>query len=164
MDRPYISFVVAIGKNTRAIGKNGDLLFRIPEDLQHFKNVTMGHPMIMGRKTFDSIGRVLPGRTSIVISRHNAVLQKGVVVCHSIEQAIETAKSLDDTEVTIIGGGEIFILALPYVNRIYLTEVDDDTEGDAYFPEIDLSDYTETDRKEGEFDGLKYVIRTLDKK
>ena len=161
---PKISFVVAMSKQTRAIGKNGDLIWKIPEDLQHFKDVTMGHPMIMGRKTFDSIGRVLPGRTSIVITRNKELMQKGVVVCHSIEDAIKLSGQLDEEEITVIGGGAIFELALPFVTRIYLTVVDDNVEGDVYFPEFDESMFTETDRKEGTHNGITYVIRTLDKK
>lgn len=163
MESPIISFVVAMSKQTRAIGKAGDLLWKIPRDQQFFKEVTMGHPMIMGSKTFDSIGRVLPGRSHIVLTRNTDWLHKGVVVAHTLDDALKRAQALDDEEITIIGGGEIFSLALPVVNRIYLTEVNDEVEGDAYFPDFDESAFTETSREEGEHNGLTYVIRTLDK-
>ncbi|MDB4516903.1 dihydrofolate reductase [Crocinitomicaceae bacterium] len=164
MNRPIVSFVVAMSKQTRAIGLKGDLIWKIPEDIKHFKDVTMGHPMIMGRKTFDSIGRVLPGRTSVVITKNKDLMHDRVVVCHSIEDALRLSEQIEDEEITVIGGGAIFKLSIPYVTRIYLTEVDDDAEGDAYFPELDESNFIETDRKEGNYNGLSYVIRTLDKK
>lgn len=164
MQKPRISFVVAMSKQTRAIGKNNDLLWRIPRDQRFFKEVTMGHPMIMGSKTFDSIGRVLPGRASIVLTRNKDWIQKGVVVCHTIASCIEKATQLDPEEVCIIGGGEVFTLALPYVNRIYLTEVDDAVEGDAYFPTYDETLFTEVNKEEGTHEGLSFTIRTLDKK
>lgn len=164
MKTPIISFVVAMGKKTRAIGKNNDLLWRIPQDLTHFKNVTLGHPMIMGRATFDSIGRVLPGRTSIVITRNKEWAHEGVLVCHSVEEALERGAELDTEEITIIGGGEIFTLALPYVTRIYLTLVDDDVTGDVYFPEFDETQFKETAREDGEYEGIKFSIVTMEKK
>ena len=163
MNKSIISYVVAMSKQTRVIGKDNDLLWRIPEDLAHFKRVTMGHPMVMGSKTFDSIGCVLPGRTSIVLTRNTDWSHEDVLVAHSIEEAIEKAKEIDQEEVTIIGGGEVFALGLPYVTRIYLTLVDDDVEGDVYMPEFDESSFTETARVEDEYEGLKYTILTLDK-
>jgi dihydrofolate reductase len=161
---PIISFVVAMSKQTRAIGSGGDLLWKIPRDQQFFKEVTMGHPMIMGSKTFDSIGRILPGRPHIVLTRDTNWFYKGVVVAHSLPDALARARALDDEEIAIIGGGEIFTLALPVVNRIYITEVDDNVHGDVYFPEFDESTFTEVAREEGEHNGLTFVIRTLDKK
>ena len=163
MEKPIISLVVAMSKQTRAIGKDNDLLWKIPRDLKHFKDVTLGHPMIMGRATFDSIGRVLPNRTSIVITRNKEWRHEGVLVCHSLEEALEKAKELDIEEITIIGGGEIFTLALPYVTRIYLTLVDEDIDGDVYFPAYDAQLFTETQRTEFEHDGVDVAIITLDK-
>lgn len=163
MERPILSFVVAMSKQTRAIGKDNDLLWKIPRDLEHFKNVTTGHPMIMGRTTFDSIGRVLPNRTNIVITRNTAWKHEGVLVYHSLEEALEEARKLDTEEITIIGGAQIFALALPYVTRIYLTYVDDDLEGDVYFPDFDEQQFSEIAREDGEYEGIHYSIVTLDR-
>ncbi len=163
MKKPYISFVVAMGRHTRAMGKDNDLLWKIPEDQKFFKDVTMGHPMIMGRKTFDSIGRVLPGRTNIVITRNKNWSHKGVVVVPSIEEAFRIGESLDKEEITVIGGAQIFELSLPYVTRLYLTLVDDDVEGDTYFPQMSLEDFEKVDKKSGEYEGLTYDIYTFDK-
>jgi dihydrofolate reductase len=163
MKKPIISFVVAMSKQTRAIGKNNDLLWKIPRDMEHFKNVTSGHPMIMGRTTFDSIGKVLPNRTNIVITRNTEWKHKGVLVCHSLEEALHEARKLDTEEITIIGGAQIFTLALPIVTRMYLTYVDDDTEGDVYFPVFDEKQFSEITREDGEYEGIKFSICTLDK-
>ena len=163
MEKPIISFVVAMSKQTRAIGKNNNLLWRIPRDLQHFRAVTLGHPMIMGRATFDSIGTVLPNRTTIVVTRNRTWSHEGVLVCHSIEEALEKAKECDTEEIAIIGGGEIFTLALPYVTRIYLTLVDDAVDGDVYFPEYEAKHFTESHRLEFTHEGLNVAIVTLDK-
>jgi len=164
MDTPEIHFVVALSKQTRAIGKEGKLLWYIPKDMKHFKDVTLGHPMIMGRGTFDSIGRVLPGRVNIVITRNPDWKHEGVVVCHSLEEALETAKTFDTEKMSIIGGAQIFQLALPYATHLHLTEVDDEKEGDVYFPEINEVHFEELEKKDGEHDGIKYSIRTLKRK
>lgn len=163
MKKPLISYVVAMSKQTRAIGKDNDLIWKIPQDLKHFKDKTTGHPMLMGRTTFDSIGRVLPNRTNIVITRNKDWAHEGVLVCHSLEEALEEAKKLDEEEITIIGGAQIFALAMPVVTRIYLTYVDDDKEGDVYFPDFDETQFTETARTDGEFEGIQFSIVTLDK-
>jgi dihydrofolate reductase len=164
MNTPTLSFVVAISTQTRAIGKNNDLLWHIPDDLQHFKKVTLGHPIIMGRKTFDSIGRVLPDRTNIVITRNEVWSHEGVTVCHSLEEALATAGKLDTEEIVVIGGSHIFEQALPFADRMYLTLVDDAKEGDVYFPAFDMSLFTEVDRKDGVYEGIPYSILTLEKK
>ena len=163
MEKPIISLVVAMSKQTRAIGKNNDLLWKIPRDLKHFKEVTLGHPMIMGRATFDSIGRVLPNRASIVVTRNKGWSHEGVLVCHSLGEALEKAKEIDTEEITIIGGGEIFSLALPFATRIYLTLVDDEIDGDVYFPIYDASQFREIAREDGEFEGIRFSIVTMDK-
>lgn len=163
MENPRISFVVAMSQQTRAIGKKQGLLWRIPADLQHFKKVTLEHPMIMGRKTFDSIGRILPGRAHIVVTKNTDWSHEGVIVCHSLEEALEEAKKLDKEEICIIGGGQIFELAMPVVRRIYLTLVDDDQEGDVHFPSYDERQFRETAREDGVFEGIKYSILTLDR-
>lgn len=122
----------------RGIGKDNRLLWHIPEDLQHFKRITMGKPLIMGRRTFESIGRPLPGRLSIVMTRQQHWLCKdinGIEVAHSIEQAIAIAR--DHKEIMVIGGEQIYALTLPLVQRIYLTQVDACLPADAFFPAID---------------------------
>lgn len=155
-----ISAIAAIGKN-HVLGKNNELLWRIPADLKRFKALTMGHPIIMGRKTFDSIGKPLPGRTSIVITRDTTFaprfdLGEKVIVVHSIEEAISKAKEIDSTEAFIIGGAQIYQQALPFIDRLYLTLIDDEKEGDAIFPSYETS-FTKILKEEpGEHGGLKY--------
>jgi dihydrofolate reductase len=129
-----VSLVVAAAENG-AIGKNNQLLWRLPDDLKRFKKLTLGHPIIMGRKTFDSIGRPLPGRPSIVITRSEDVPSTGVLVAHSLDKALEIAHSLDGEHAFIIGGGEIYRQALDNkkVDTIYLTKVHTEVEGDIYF-------------------------------
>jgi dihydrofolate reductase len=118
------------------IGKNNQLLFRISADLKRFKAITMGHPIIMGRKTFESIGRALPGRTNIVITRDQNYSAPGCEVAHSLSQALDLAQSLDDEEVFIIGGGEIFKLAMEQnlTDKIYVTKVKGDFKAEIFFP------------------------------
>ena len=132
---PKISLIVAIQKKDNAIGrKSGELLFRISHDLKRFKELTMGHPIIMGRKTYESIGKPLPERTNIIVTRNPDFLAEGCVVVSSIEEAIKKGGDID-TEIFVIGGGEIYKQALPYADRLYLTIVEGDAEGDVYFPE-----------------------------
>jgi dihydrofolate reductase len=134
MKKPKISIIVAISSNTRAIGKDNALLWSIPDDLKRFRTLTTGHPIIMGRKTFESIGRPLPNRTNIVISRKNIEIP-GVIVVHSVEDAILEARKVEDDEIFIIGGSEIYRSALHLADIVYLTIVTTDTEGDVFFPE-----------------------------
>ena len=152
-----------MGRHTRAIGKDNKLLWNIPEDMEHFKSVTLGHPIVMGRKTFDSIGRVLPGRTNIVVTRNKHWSHKGVVAVPNIEEAMRIASSFDTDEISVIGGAQIFELFLPHVTRLYLTLVDDDTEGDTYFPKINLKNFAQVDKKSGKHNGLTYDIYTFNK-
>lgn len=139
MNTPIVSIVVAIAKNG-VIGstKTNDLLWRIPEDFKHFKDITMGHPIIMGRKTFESIGKPLPGRTSIVISSEDRQVHPDVIMASSIEDALSKAKTLDTKEVFVIGGGQIYALALPFTDRLYATVVDLSPDGDVYFPDYSM--------------------------
>ncbi len=157
-----ISAIAAIGAN-RVLGKNNELLWRVPADLKRFKALTMGHPIVMGRKTFDSIGRALPGRTSIVITRDIAWQHEGVVVVNSVEEAIAKAKELDAEEAFVIGGAQIYQQALPYINRLYLTLIDDIKEGDAMFPAYE-TEFTKILKQEpGEHEGLKYTWVDLER-
>lgn len=127
-----ISLMVAHDPN-RVIGLNNDLPWHIPEDLAYFKETTMGKAMVMGRKTYESIGRPLPGRESIVITRNKDFTAEGVVVVHDIEEAIKQAKEYAE-EVMIIGGAEIFRMTLDIADRLYITLIKNEYEGDTFFP------------------------------
>lgn len=130
-----VSIICAIGKNY-AIGKGQALLWKLPGDLKRFKSTTMGHPMIMGRKTYESIGRPLPGRTTIILTRNAGYLAQGCIVVQSMEEALREAhKSLGSDEVFIAGGGEIYAQAISFADRLILTLVDDLSEdADTFFP------------------------------
>lgn len=145
-----LSIIVAMGNN-RAIGKDNQLLWHLPEDLQYFKRVTMGKPIIMGRKTFESIGRPLPGRLNIVLTRQTDWQHEGVKIVHTIEDALQLAQaqSLIDgiDEVMVIGGAEIYQAALPQADKLYITQVDADIDGDAFFPEVDMTQWQELSRE-----------------
>jgi dihydrofolate reductase len=139
MSKPIISIVVAIAQN-RAIGKDNQLLWHLPQDLKHFKNITSGHTVIMGRKTYDSIGKPLPNRRNLIITRQEAFQALGVEVVYSFDEALRLSEG--EAEVFVIGGAEIYKLALPYCEKLYLTLVDCHPEADAYFPELDLQQWT----------------------
>ncbi|MBI3495317.1 dihydrofolate reductase [Candidatus Berkelbacteria bacterium] len=131
---PIISIISAVDRK-RGIGKNNKLLWDIPEDLQRFRTITSGHPIIMGRKTFESIGRPLPKRTNIVVMHRGETVPEGVIACYSMQEAIAEAKKHDTQEIFIIGGGQIYALGLQYADKLYLTVVDGEFEADTYFPD-----------------------------
>ncbi len=137
MNKPFLSIIVAIQKNNRGIGYQNDLLFKISEDQKRFKALTSGHPIIMGRKTFESIGRPLPNRTNIVITRNAEWNYEGVVVVSSLEEAIAEAKKVEQEEIFVIGGSEIYGRALSFVDRLYITVVDGEKQADTFFPEYE---------------------------
>lgn len=141
---PRISLIVAVGRNG-VIGRDGTLPWRLPDDLKRFKALTMGHVMIMGRKTYESIGRLLPGRRSVIVSRQAGYAVPGAAVATSLADAIAAAG--DAPEVFVIGGGEIYRAALPLVHRLLVTEVDAHPDGDAYFPDVDTQVWRETARE-----------------
>ena len=157
-----VSMIAALGK-ARVIGRKNILLWPIPEDLKRFKALTMGHPIVMGRKTFESIGRVLPGRTNIVVTREQEWNHEGVVVTHSLEEAIKKAKEIDVQEVFVIGGAQIYEQALPLADKLYLTLVDAEEKGDAYFPPYEHLFTKETVEKNGGHEGLKYSWVNLER-
>jgi dihydrofolate reductase len=133
--RPIISIIVAMAKN-RVIGKDNDMPWgRLPVDLKHFKNITNGNPVIMGRKTYESIGTPLPNRTNIVISRNKNLKIKNVIIVSSLEEAIKEAKLLKPKEIFIIGGGKIYNQSINLVDKLYITLIDLEIEGDTFFPE-----------------------------
>lgn len=139
MSRPRtLSIIAALGPDG-VIGHQGDLPWRLPADLQRFKRLTMGHHLLMGRKTFDSLGRALPGRTSVVMSRSAIQRPEGVLLANSWERALELAAG--DDEAFVIGGADLFRIALPQADRLYLTFVDGEFEGDVFFPPWDPSEW-----------------------
>jgi dihydrofolate reductase len=131
-----ISFVVAAARNN-GIGKEGKLPWHLPNDLKHFKNITWGLPVIMGRKTFESMGKALPGRKNIIITRQAGWSAPDVVAVKTVEDALFLVKETDVKEAMIVGGGEIFKLLWEKANRIYMTRVDAEPEADTFFPAID---------------------------
>jgi dihydrofolate reductase len=136
-----VSLIVAAGTNN-AIGKDNQLLWHLPKDLQFFKQTTWAMPVVMGRKTFESLGgKPLNGRVNIIITRQKDWSHEGVVVVHSLADALFFAKESDYNEVFIAGGGEIYAQAMPQANKIYMTRVDAVIDGDTFFPEIDSSDF-----------------------
>jgi len=162
---PRVSIVVAMSAHDRAIGKEEKLLWHIPDDLRRFKALTLGHPVIMGRKTFESIvgyvGGPLPDRTNVVVTRNTDYKPEGVIVCHSLEEALAYAKTLDTEEIIVGGGSELYAQALPHTDRLYLTLIDEKRDADSFFP--DYSEFTkEISREERECSGLHCTWLTLE--
>jgi dihydrofolate reductase len=135
---PDISLIVATDLNY-AIGKNNKLLWHLPADLQFFKKTTMGCPIIMGRKTYESIGRLLPGRVNVIITRNKDYIIDGAIMCDSLENAINSTS--DHQKVFIIGGGEIYKLGLPLANEVYRTKVNSEFEADTFFPSLEKQNF-----------------------
>lgn len=148
-----VAMIVAMAKN-RVIGVEGQLPWYLPEDLKFFKRMTQAKPLVMGRKTFASIGKPLPNRLNIVVTRQEAFAHEGIRVCHDLPAALALADqqaTLEAAEeVMVMGGGEIYRQAMPYASRLYVTEVDIEVEGDAYFPLLDPSEWRETQRVAGQ--------------
>ncbi|MEX8546159.1 MAG: dihydrofolate reductase [Mucilaginibacter sp.] len=158
-----ISLVVAVAANN-AIGKNNQLLWHLPADLKHFKQITTGHTVFMGRKTYESIGKPLPNRRNIVISRNIKEI-KGCEVAPSLEEALLLAGK--NEEVMVIGGATIYNLALPLANCIYLTKIHHEFEADTFFPEIDPNQWRESSREDfspDEKNLLAYSFITLNRR
>jgi dihydrofolate reductase len=143
-----ISIVVAIAEN-HAIGKDNKLLWHLPNDLKHFKTITSGHTVIMGRKTYDSVGKPLPNRRNIIITRQHIEIA-GCEVVNSLEEAVALCKT--EGEVFIVGGAEIYRQAMAITNKIYLTIVHQSFEGDTYFPKIEENVWVETEREDHDAD------------
>lgn len=157
-----VSAMASISEN-RVLGKDNDLVFRIPEDFARMKKITSGHPIIMGRKTFESIGRPLPNRTNIIITQNAKFKIQNCIVVHSLGEAVEKAKEAPgNEEIFIFGGGQIFTEALPITDRLYLTLVHKEVEGDTFFP--DYSEFTKVIEKEEHLDAeIPYTFLTLDR-
>ena len=161
MSKPRISIISAVAENNRAIGKNNQLLWDIPDDLAHFKRITNGHPVIMGLNTYRSLPFILPGRLNIVLSP-DLIDIPGAVVVQSLSDAYKTASEKDNEEIFIIGGGYVYSQAINDADRLYLTLVEGDYDADVFFP--DYSKFTEmvSDEK-GESNGYKFRYVTLEK-
>lgn len=142
-----VSIIVAAAENL-AIGKDNKLIWHLPSDLKFFKNTTMGHHMIMGRKTFESIGKPLPGRTSIIVTRNKNYTAEGCIVVNSLKEAIEKAKADHETEAFVIGGAELINDALEFADKIYLTEVKETFEADVFLKPIDRTKWKEASRED----------------
>ena len=164
MAGPSLELIAAVAANG-VIGKGGQLAWHLPDDLRHFKQLTMGHPILMGRRTYESIGKPLPGRLNIVVTHREDFAAPGCTVAHSMDEAYRAAG--DAPEVSIIGGSAIFEEALPGADTVYLTEVDADVEGDVFFPSFDRSRFRETELERHSADerhAYPFRILRLDRK
>jgi len=139
-----ISLLVAMDEK-RGIGYRNRIPWHISSDLRRFKSLTMGHHLVMGRKTYESIGRVLPGRIMIVLTRNSAYGAVGCVVLHSLEEAVQYAETASEQELFVIGGGEVFASAIQIANRLYLTQVHARVQADVYFPEVEITGWREVE-------------------
>jgi dihydrofolate reductase len=135
-----ISAIVATAKNG-VIGKDNEIPWYLPADFAYFKRVTLNHHIIMGRNCYDSIGRPLPKRTNIIVTRNPFFIASGCITVHSIAEGLQMAKQNEETEVFIIGGGEIYKQTMAILDKIYLTEVDLETEGDVFFPDLEANEW-----------------------
>lgn len=160
-----ISFIVAMDKN-RVIGKNNQLPWHLPADLQFFKRVTMGHPIVMGRKTHESIGRPLPGRKNIIVTRNKEYHSQGCLVIHTIEELLDYAQKQNE-EIFLIGGSELFKATFPYADRLYITKIEHEFEGDTFFPEFEQSNWNILSLEKGtqdEKNPYEFSFMTLERK
>jgi len=161
--RPRISIVAALARN-RAIGRDNAMPWRLPEDLKRFKRLTLGHAVIMGRRTFESIGSPLPGRDNIVITRSPDWSRSGCIAVRSLEAALAAIGAARDA--FVIGGAQIYALAMPLAQRLYMTEIARDYEGDAFFPEFDRSQWHEVSRERhtaGDPEAFDYAFVVYDR-
>ncbi len=170
-----LSIIAAIGKNN-ALGKDNQLLWQMPADMKHFKEITTGHTVIMGSKTFKSIGRPLPNRKNIVITRDMNYAPEGVDVVHSFDEALKIAsleqgrkfeENQDEVEVFVIGGGQVYAEAMTKANKLYITEIDSEPSADTFFPEIKMEEWKEVSREShmpDEKNPLSYSFVTYSRK
>jgi dihydrofolate reductase len=155
-----IVIVSGMAKSNRVIGNNNELLWHVPADLKRFKELTMGHPIIMGQKTFDSIieilGKPLPGRTNIVLTHDKDYSHPGAKIAYSLAEAIAVAQSENPSEIHVGGGGEIYRQMLPYVSRLHITWFFDEPEGDAFFPDFEDEFEITKEHPTMEHEGIKF--------
>lgn len=158
------TIVVAMGEKNE-IGFENQLLWHLPKDLKHFKDITSGHPVIMGRKTYESIGKALPNRTNIVVSRKKDWFEEGILIVGSIKEALKFAKKIDE-DVFVIGGGNIYEQTMDVVDRLEVTLVKADLEADTFFPKIDLKIWKMTNEichEKDERNGYDFCFQTFEK-
>jgi dihydrofolate reductase len=159
-DKAKIAIVAAMSKDRHALGRKNGLLWHIPDDMRRFKELTGAHPVVMGRKTFESIiailGKPLPGRQNIVITRNPDYAYEGVIVVPSLEEGLARAGELDQEEIHIGGGAEIYAQVLPLVDRLYLTFVEDEPDADTFFPHFSEDFEVVTEHEKRDHDGLSY--------
>ena len=160
--KPKISLICAVAEKNRGIGKDNRLLWNIPADLKHFKKITLNHPVIMGLKTFEFIGRPLPGRVNIVLSPNPDLKIDDADVCHSIDEAIKFSSQRDDEEIFFIGGGSIYAQAIDLADKLYLTLVKGDYTADTFFPDYSAFDKIISQDSE-ESNGYKYQFIELER-
>nr|AIA17805.1 Dihydrofolate reductase [uncultured bacterium] len=159
MNKPLISLIAALSEN-RVIGNRGEIPWQIPGEQKRFKEITTPHPIIMGRKTYESIGRLLPNRPNIIITGDHTFQVEGGHVVHTLDDAIKKAQELDKDEVFVIGGGKVFAEVIDKADKLYLTIIHKEYEGDAYFP--DYSQFSNiTEKEEKSTDSLSYTFLTL---
>jgi len=167
MKKPTTAAVVAIGKN-RELGNKGKLVWHIPNDIQRFRDLTRGHPLILGRKTFESIlsyrGTPLPDRTNIVVTRDSNWKYEGVIVARSLQEALEKAKKAPGSDEVHIGGGaELYKEALPFIDKLYLTLIDAESEADTFFPPYEHEFTKKVFEEAHEWNGIKYKYVDLER-
>jgi len=149
-----ISIIVAVAANG-VIGRDNELPWHLSADLRRFKRLTMGHHLLLGRQTFESIGRPLPGRHMVVISRGHPELPTGVALADSLEKGIDIARQADETEAFVAGGAQIYRLALPLADQIYLTRIHQDFDGETFFPPLDDAGWTVAEQEDHPADGVE---------
>ncbi len=161
MNNPKISLICAIAEN-RAIGKNNQLLWHIPEDFKYFKEKTIGHVIIMGQKTYESIGKPLPNRTTVVLSNDQNFNEDGVVLARTFEEVFQKARELEKDEVFICGGGSVYAQTIDLADKLYLTVVEGNFEADVFFPEYEEFTKIVSQRKSSD-ENFKYTFLELEK-
>ena len=160
-----VSCIVATANNN-VIGKDNDIPWYLPADLKYFKKITSGHHIIMGRNCYDSIGRPLPNRTNVILTRDTFFISSNCLVCHSVTEALEAAHENGESEAFIIGGGMIYAQTMDLWDKLYLTEVDLEVEGDIFFPEMDKSDWnllSEEPHKSDEKNEFDYTFKVFER-
>jgi dihydrofolate reductase len=161
MNKPKISIICAVAEN-RAIGKNNQLLWHIPEDFKHFKDKTSGHVIVMGQKTFESIGKPLPNRTTIVLSNDPACKIDGVIMCGTFDEVFAKAREIEKEEIFICGGGSVYAQTIGIADKLYLTIIEANPEADTFFPEY--NEFTKIiSRRESSDENFKYKFIELEK-
>lgn len=157
-----LSAIVAMAAN-RVIGAGNQLPWRLPADLARFKRLTMGHTLVLGRKTYESIGRPLPGRTFIVVTRQRDYAPAGVTVAHSVDDALALARARGDDEVFIAGGADLYAQTMDRIDRLYLTRLEREVPGDTYFPEVDLSGWRLVEEEQHPEGELPFAFLTYER-